>query len=209
MSAALRGSHAGWSPCWCRRWCGVLRLSFSVATSWTSMTFRCFPMSFSRRAGHRARTLRRGGHQTLSCPVRHDGGPILVRSREARQRFRGFRSHRPVWFSHFGGHQRLVLIERSNAHETSLSLRASAKPSSIGLFAATVASAQTAPSTTATVEPRWTPWLGCWQIVDESVQEAPTLEEAFVSLGRARANAGRWSASRLRGWRDDDDARER
>ena len=58
------------------------------------------------------------------------------------------------------------------------------------LFAATVASAQSKPLTTATVEPRWTPWLGCWQIVDESVQEAPTLEEVLLSLGRARANSG-------------------
>ena len=58
------------------------------------------------------------------------------------------------------------------------------------IFGVAVASAQSIPLTKSTVDPRWTPWLGCWQVVDESVQEAPTLAEALVSLGRARANAG-------------------
>jgi hypothetical protein len=57
-------------------------------------------------------------------------------------------------------------------------------------FGAAIASAQTAPSQPTTVDPRWAPWLGCWQIVDESVHDAPTLADALVSLGRTRANAG-------------------
>jgi hypothetical protein len=57
-------------------------------------------------------------------------------------------------------------------------------------FGAAIASAQTAPAQPTTVDPRWAPWLGCWQIIDESVRDAPTLADALVSLGRTRANAG-------------------
>ena len=57
-------------------------------------------------------------------------------------------------------------------------------------FAAAIASAQTASPRPMTVDPRWAPWLGCWQIIDESVHDAPTLADALVSLGRSRAIAG-------------------
>ena len=56
-------------------------------------------------------------------------------------------------------------------------------------FAAAIASAQTAPPRP-TVDPRWAPWLGCWQIIDESIHDAPTLADALVSLGRPRATTG-------------------
>ena len=50
-------------------------------------------------------------------------------------------------------------------------------------LSAAVASAQTAPSTA--VDQRWGPWLGCWQLADESNQEALLGQPS--SLGRRRA----------------------
>lgn len=43
--------------------------------------------------------------------------------------------------------------------------------------------------TPARIDPRWAPWLGCWQLVDETVQDSPSLAEALAALGRSRANS--------------------
>ena len=56
--------------------------------------------------------------------------------------------------------------------------------------AAVTASAQSIPLSSASVDPRWAPWLGCWQIVDETEQDAESLDDVLLSLSRARASAG-------------------
>jgi hypothetical protein len=55
---------------------------------------------------------------------------------------------------------------------------------------AAVGAAQPAPGAGASLDSRWTPWLGCWQLIDESVQDPQFLAEALSALGRSRANAG-------------------
>jgi hypothetical protein len=59
----------------------------------------------------------------------------------------------------------------------------------VGL-AAVAASAQSIPLTSTSVDPRWAPWLGCWQIIDETEKEAETLDDVLLALSRARASAG-------------------
>jgi hypothetical protein len=44
-----------------------------------------------------------------------------------------------------------------------------------GLVGATATTAAAQPSTTPTPSNRWTPWLGCWQIAEESVQDPTAL----------------------------------
>jgi hypothetical protein len=39
-------------------------------------------------------------------------------------------------------------------------------------------------------DPHWAPWLGCWQLLTETVQDPESLADAIAALGRSRANAG-------------------
>ena len=56
---------------------------------------------------------------------------------------------------------------------------------------ATMATAQQdPPGSGASLDSRWAPWLGCWQLLDESVQDPALLAEALGALGRTRERAG-------------------
>lgn len=59
----------------------------------------------------------------------------------------------------------------------------------IGLVSLAAAQ-QERPAANPSTDPHWAPWLGCWQLVDESVQDPASLAEALGALGRSRANAG-------------------
>jgi hypothetical protein len=39
-------------------------------------------------------------------------------------------------------------------------------------------------------DPRWAPWLGCWQLADETIGDPSSFADALAALQRSRANAG-------------------
>jgi hypothetical protein len=39
-------------------------------------------------------------------------------------------------------------------------------------------------------DPRWAPWLGCWQLADETISDPSSFADALAALQRSRANAG-------------------
>ena len=59
----------------------------------------------------------------------------------------------------------------------------------MAFFVSVVPASAQQPSHTSSGDPRWSPWLGCWQLVTETVQDPETLADAIAALGRSRADA--------------------
>lgn len=57
----------------------------------------------------------------------------------------------------------------------------------VGLVLAMTAMATAQPAPTAAASDRWTPWMGCWQIADESIQDTAAMLSELAGTSRAAA----------------------